>query len=280
VPALARKRRRSQLTDARLQDELHKLSRKLFHLQDDERRLLAKELYDTAAQSIAAVILDLDVIGGSAELLNAKARQMLFECVAMARECFQEIRTFYYLLHPPMLDELGLISAIRIYVEDFSRRSGIRVGLELPDSYPKLTPDLEITLFHAMREGLANAQGDSESPWATVRMRVSAKEVRMRVENEAAVSTLREKKTPLPMKMGVGLLSVRERVRHFGGQLTLHSYRRRTILDSMLPVPRSTKASAVLGPSSAPLTMKVDARTGILAFSAASPRIGAPKRAQ
>jgi signal transduction histidine kinase len=233
--------------EGRLRNALRRLSRKLFRLQDNERRHLARELHDTTAQNIAAMIMDLGVISGSKETLRAEARTALSDCISLARESLQEIRAFSHLLHPPMIDELGLLSAFRVYVEGFSRRSGMRVDLELPDPYTRLSDGLEVTLFHVVREGLTNAHRHSGSSWAKVRMRVDAMEIGMSVENETINGALRRKSSVPPMKMGVGLRSMHERVRHFGGKVVFHLERNRTILEAIFPLSRAAKRQAPKG---------------------------------
>ena len=206
----------------RAEARIQSLSTKLFHVQDDERRRLARELHDTTAQHVAAILMDLNVIGRQAEALDADARTSLSDCISLARQSLREIRTFSYLLHPPMLDELGLVSALRIFIEGFSQRSGMRVDFEPPESYNKLPTDLEITLFHVVQEGLTNAHRHSGSPWAKVRMSLNTGEIRITVENEATgeFSTKNDRQSA---KMGVGIRSLQERVQHFGGRSALHS---------------------------------------------------------
>jgi signal transduction histidine kinase len=244
-PTLGRKR--TQVTEGRLRNALRRLARKLFHLQDDERRRLARELHDTTAQTIAAMIMDLGVVSRSTERLSSEARTALSDCISLARESLQEIRTFSYLLHPPMIDELGLLSAFRVYVDGFSRRSGMRVDLELPDPYTRLSDDLEATLFHVVREGLTNAHRHSRSSWAKVRMSVNAMEVGMSVENETIGYSLLRKGPVPPANMGVGLRSMQERVWHFGGKLAFHSDQHGTVLEAIFPLSRAAKRQALKG---------------------------------
>lgn len=217
----------------RAERNIQDLSTKLFRLQDDERRHLAKELHDTTAQNLAAIVMDLGVLEHNVRVLDSEARGALLECVSLARQSLHEVRTFSYLLHPPMLDELGLVSALRIYVEGFSQRSGMRVDFVAPD-YLKLPADFEVTLFHVVQEGLANAHRHSGSAWAKVNITANADEVRISVENETTAA--------ITQKTGVGLLSMQERVQHLGGRLVFHSDEYRTLLEGVMPLPRSGKA--------------------------------------
>ena len=226
--------------DARIES----LSARLFHVQDDERRRLAKELHDTTGQHLAAILMDLNVINRQSERLGANSQRALSECISLARRSLTEIRTFSYLLHPPMLDELGLVSALRIFIEGFSERSGMRVNFEPPQSCYKLPSALEVTLFHVVQEGLTNAHRHSGSSWATVRLTLNPAEVRIAVENESTgeLFTLNPRQGA---KMGVGMRSIQERVEHFGGRSVLHSDTYRTTLEAVLPLSRaSAEASA------------------------------------
>ena len=219
------------------------LSSKLFHVQDDERRRLARELHDTTAQHIAAILMDLNVISRQAELLDAESRTSLSECISLARQSLYEVRTFSYLLHPPMLDELGLVSALRIYVEGFAERSGMHINFEPPASYNKLHTPLEVTLFHVVQEGLTNAHRHSGSTWATVRLIVNPTEVRVEVENETTAEPP-NKIARHTGKIGVGMRSLQERVEHFGGTSALHSDSYRTVLEAVLPLSEAAHATS------------------------------------
>jgi len=225
--------------DARIQS----LSTRLVHVQDDERRRLARELHDTTAQHIAAILMDLNVIRRRSEILDANSQRALSECISLARQSLTEIRTFSYLLHPPMLDELGLVSALRIFIEGFSERSGMRVNFEPPESYNKLPSALEVTLFHVVQEGLTNAHRHSGSAWATVRLTLNPAEVRIAVENETTggSSTLNARQNA---KMGVGMRSIQERVEHFGGRSVHDSDTYRTTLEAVLPLSRPPEVGA------------------------------------
>jgi two-component system, NarL family, sensor kinase len=213
----------------------------LLKLQDDERRDLARELHHTTAQNISALIMNLDMIEMSAGAIAPATRAALCESVALARQSLHEIRTFSYLLHPPMLDEFGLLQAIRIFVDDFSRRSGIQVDLEVPTSFVTIHKDLEVTLFRVLQEGLLNVYRHSNSRAARVEVELDATNIRMKVENQIGGSTapLSEgdsDKGEVPVTIGVGIAGMRERVGQFGGQLALSRQDDRAILDVTLPI--------------------------------------------
>lgn len=221
------------------EENVRSLSARLFQAQDEERRHLARELHDTTAQNVAAIIMDLGVISRSANALTAGANQALTESVALARQSLQEIRSFSYLIHPPMLEELGLIAALRIFIEGFSQRSGMYVRLDAPDSCPKLGTRLETTVFRVVQEALTNARRHSGSSTADVRLKVNPAELRLRVENETTGDLLWDRPEVQPAKLGVGMRSMHERVQYLGGHLSFHIGKNRTVLEAVLPLSKA-----------------------------------------
>jgi PAS domain S-box-containing protein len=236
------------IEEKRVEARIENLTTKLFHVQDDERRRLARDLHDTTAQHIAAILMDLNLINRHAETLNSDARIALTECISLARQSLYEVRTFSYLLHPPMLDELGLVSALRIFIEGFSERSGMKIDFEAPGAYNKLPTDLEVTIFQVVQEGLTNAYRHSGSPSAKVQMSCNPAQISISVENE----TTREFSTKgacQSAKMGVGLRSLQERVEHFGGRSTLHCNPYRTLLRAVFPLSQPAKSVSAYTPN-------------------------------
>lgn len=236
------KARLGQIIEQKQADEnVRSLSIRLFRAQDEERRQLARELHDTTAQNVAAILMDLGVVSRNANALPEAAHQALSESVALARQSLQEIRSFSYLIHPPMLEELGLIAALRIFIEGFSQRSGMRVRLEAPESCPKLAAGLQTTVFRVVQEGLTNARRHSGSSAADVRLKVGPAELRVSVENESTAESLWDHADVQPAKLGVGMRSMQERVQYLGGHLHFHVGKNRTVLEVILPLAKPTK---------------------------------------
>jgi signal transduction histidine kinase len=228
----------------RLDEAVRNLSTKLVQAQDDERRRLARALHDTTAQNVAAILMDLRVIENVDPALPSKAQHALSECISLARRSLTELRTLSYLLHPPMLDELGLVSALGIFVEGFSQRSGMHVRLDLPKACPKFPKELEITLFRVVQEGLTNARRHSDGTAADVSLRFEPNELRLRVENETTSELLPNQPPVNPAKLGVGMRSMRERVEQLGGHLTLDIGKNRTVLQASFPVAQNAHAAS------------------------------------
>jgi PAS domain S-box-containing protein len=236
------KARLGQIIEQKQADEnVRNLSTRLFRAQDEERRQLARELHDTTAQNVAAILMDLGVISRNANALTDASNQALSESLALARQSLQELRSFSYLIHPPMLEELGLIAALRIFIEGFSQRSSMRVHLEAPDSCPKLATWLETTVFRVVQEGLTNARRHSGSSTADVRLKVNSTELRLSVENETTGELLWDQPDVQPGKFGVGMRSMQERVQYLGGHLGFHIGKNRTVLEVALPLSKATR---------------------------------------
>src|SRR5208283_629673 len=131
----------------RMEEELRCFSGRLLHLQDDERRRIARGLHDSTGQNLVALATMLGQLRSTVRSTERNARRLISECKALADRCIREVRTLSYLLHPPMLEEAGLGDAIREYVMGFSKRSGIRVTLELSSHIGRMTRDVELALF-------------------------------------------------------------------------------------------------------------------------------------
>ncbi|MBZ5596011.1 MAG: PAS domain S-box protein [Acidobacteriia bacterium] len=207
----------------RAEEALRQLSGRLLQLQDEERRRLARELHDGTAQTIAALGMNLDVVREAAAALDAPARRTLDESVALADQCIRELRTLSYILHPPMLDDRGLASALGGYVEGFAARSGIAVKLDLPPNLGRLPREVELMLFRIVQESLTNIHRHSGSRTATIRMARYPHDVVMEVRDQGnGIGTL-ERDGEQGARVGVGIAGMRERVRQIGGRLKIRS---------------------------------------------------------
>lgn len=214
------------------------LSGRLLQLQDEERRRIARELHDTTAQALAALALNLDMLSGAAPRLNVKARGLLEDARAVADQCAREIKTLSYLLHPPLLDELGLVGAIRDYADGFAARSRIRIGLDLPPDLGRLPKDAELALFRTLQESLANIHRHAHSPSAFIRLVRDAREVRLSIQDRGHGMRLTSKAGSADGALGllgVGILGMRERMRQLGGRLEIDSDRTGTTVTAILP---------------------------------------------
>ena len=222
----------------RAEEALRELSARLLRLQDKERRRIARELHDTTAQSLAALAMNLSVVKGAASDLNPRARACLSESLELAEECSREIRTLSYLLHPPLLEEVGLGSALRWFVDGYTQRTGIHVDLEMPPKLPRLPEDVELALYRVVQEGLTNIHLHSESRKAHVGLKCRPDEVLLTVADEGRglPAGLVEKGGRRGARLGVGIPGMRERIRQLGGQLEIVSGSNGTTLMVTVPL--------------------------------------------
>ncbi len=222
----------------RAEEQLAALSRRLLRVQDEERRRLARELHDSTAQSIAAMCMNLGVLGEFEHLLDPTARKALSECLEIGEQCIRELRTFSYLLHPPVLDDVGLSSALKWYVEGFVQRSRIEVGLDIAPDLGRLTRELELTLFRVVQESLTNIHRHSGSRSAVIRILRSPGEVLLQVRDYGrGMPGSLDNGNGSGAYAGVGIAGMRERARQVGGKLRIHSRPGGTDVEMRVPIP-------------------------------------------
>jgi signal transduction histidine kinase len=225
----------------RCQERLREITGRLMTLQDDERRRLARELHDTTGQNLSAIVINIELLGRE-QSLSPAVRAKLDECADLARGSLQEVRTFSYVLHPPMLEELGVFSALRLFIEGFSERSGILVDLDLPERSVRMPRDLETTIYRVVQESLSNVRKHSHSTTAKVRISLDPGAIAITVEDHGA-GLPRPMKGASPSKIGVGIGSMQERVKLCGGRFQLHSRPTGTQLEVSLPLPQAARAA-------------------------------------
>jgi signal transduction histidine kinase len=220
--------------------QLRKLSSDLMHSQDEERRRIARELHDSFGQNLAALKINLDTLSGMdpAGLSGQKYAALLSDCVGIVQNCIVETRTLSHLLHPPLLDEAGFLSAARWYVEGFATRSGIQAHLELPSDLPRLPPALELALFRALQESLTNVHRYSDSSRVDIQVQLDAEKVSLQVRDYGrgipaeVMQMFQEKGTGV----GVGLTAMRARMNEAGGKLAISSDTNGTTVHATIPI--------------------------------------------
>jgi signal transduction histidine kinase len=215
---------------------LRELSARLMQLQDDERRRIARELHDSVGQMLAALGMNLATVGTELERLT-KIANTVHDSAALVQELSQEVRTISHLLHPPLLDEAGLASALRWYVEGFAQRSKIKVDLEVPVDFERLARESETAIFRTVQECLTNIHRHSESPTARIRIFASDDHVFVEVEDRGkGIPPEKQLEMASTGTPGVGIRGMRERFRQLGGSLEIHSNGKGTVIAARLPV--------------------------------------------
>jgi signal transduction histidine kinase len=224
--------------------DLRELTARLMQSQDDERRRIARELHDSIGQTLAALTMNLTTVGADVERLS-QTLKIITDSLALAQEMNKEVRTVSYLLHPPLLDESGLISALRWYVDGFAERSKVRVDLEVPEDFGRLSREIETAVFRTVQECLTNIHRHSGSAVATIRLSRSADEIRWAVEDKGTgMPTEKLEEVASAGSPGVGIRGMRERLRQLGGSLEIQSNGNGTMVEAWLPVRVSTEAVA------------------------------------
>jgi two-component system NarL family sensor kinase len=235
--------------------QLRRVYERTLHLEEEARRRIASELYNSTSQELAALRINLGVIRKSSVSLGTKAERALADCLILSDKCCREIRTLSHLLHPPMLDEFGLISALRDYAGGYRKATGIRLRLTV-DQYmqeERLPKKLEATLFRIVQEALANVRLHSGSRTALIELRLDApsRKVVLHIADHghglpSEVIQALEKGEPNASPLGIGLCGMHERVTQLGGNFQVQTGRTGTALTVSLPARRSVRGSAVV----------------------------------
>jgi PAS domain S-box-containing protein len=226
----------------RAEEALRNLHRRLLQFQDEERRRIARDLHDTTAQNLAALVMNLGAVARSVDHLSPRARDAFSESLALARQASREIRTLSYLLHPPMLDEFGLAATLRGYVEGFGKRSGIHVDLDMSPQIGRLSRESEITVYRIVQESLANIYQHSGSKSAQIRIDLNANAVKVEIKDRGrgmAVRAVKKMEKGDAASPGVGIPGMRERVMQLGGELTIQTGKGGTTVTAVLPLDES-----------------------------------------
>ncbi len=221
----------------RAEESVRLLSGQLLHLQDQERRRIARELHDSSGQLLAALGLNLSLVDSENCNMAPRAAKAIQESLGLVQELSRELRTISHLLHPPLLDEVGLASGLRSYLDGFTERSKIRVDLELPDDLGRLPQDLETAIFRIVQECLTNIHRHSGSQVARIRIGRSDGQVSLEVEDRGkGIPPEKREAMDSGGMPGVGIRGMRERLRHLDGTLEIKSNGRGTVVLARLPV--------------------------------------------
>ncbi|PYV83525.1 MAG: hypothetical protein DMG93_08335 [Acidobacteria bacterium] len=226
-------------------EALRKLSSRLMHVQDEERRRIARELHDSLGQYLAAAKINLEVLSAGKNNGNGH----LHEAQHLIDRAISDIRTLSHLLHPPLLEEAGFGSAARWFVEGFGRRSGIAARLRMPAKLDRLPSELETTLFRILQEALTNVHRHSGSRDVEVRLTVYRSVVTLAIDDngKGIPRDVLERFGKSGVNLGVGLAGMRERVKELGGRLEIESDKSGTRLRAIIPIPTEQQGKSPSG---------------------------------
>jgi signal transduction histidine kinase len=238
---LRRKTYQLELLNAELRD----LSTKLIATQDGERRRIARELHDGLGQDLAAAKMVLEGIPQNGHAVLPKA-EAVAEASMLIGRAIQQVRSMSHLLHPPLLDEIGLQSALQWFVEGFTKRSGIETSIEVePQEFPRLAPEFETAIFRIVQEALTNVYRHSGARKASVTLSLRGSLVSSSVcdDGKGISSSVQEFH---PGSIGVGISGMKRRVKELGGELRLRNAEPGTIVEVAVPAD-SVPAQALAG---------------------------------
>ena len=225
------------------EQKLRELSQHLLRTQDEERRRIGRDLHDSLGQYLGVLKMKLDGLTflGDSDLAARDAAS----CAQLVDQCIKEVRTISYLLYPPMLEEMGLRSAIVWYLEGFTKRSGIKTSLEISPDLQRLSADAELSMFRVLQESLTNVHRHSGSATA---------DVKLFMNDQIVVMEVRDQGNGLPPDsdesgpdwlgaLGVGLRGMRERMKQVNGSLEVISTRQGTTVRATVPLSSTATTS-------------------------------------
>jgi PAS domain S-box-containing protein len=220
---------------------LREFSRRLLQAQDEERRHIARELHDSAGQTLTVLGISLAQLvqktGRKAPELASDA-EMIQETV---QQLHREIRTTSYLLHPPLLDETGLFSALNWYVQGLAQRSGLAINLDIPEEFGRLPREMELVIFRLVQEALTNIHRHSGSKTASIRIVRQANHITIEIRDQGKGMAPERVAEIQSGSSGMGIRGMRERLRQYDGNLSIESGSSGTRLFVTIPIPKSVE---------------------------------------
>jgi PAS domain S-box-containing protein len=216
--------------------DLRDLSGRLMEAQDVERRHIARELHDSAGQTLTALGMQLARISADAKKNPAQLAKDIQDAEELVQHLSQEIRTTSYLLHPPLLDETGISSALSWYVQGLAERGSLAIDLKIPDNLGRLPSEMELLLFRLVQECLTNIHRHSGSKTARIRIEREGNNIHLEVEDKGRGMSPERLAEIQSQGTGVGIRGMRERVRHFRGDLVIESNGSGTKVYATLPL--------------------------------------------
>jgi signal transduction histidine kinase len=226
-----------------LNHELRHLSSSLIAAQDQERRRIARDLHDGLGQELSGAKMMVDCL----QLQNQSAEwkeRAASEASALIDQAIQQVRSLSHLLHPPMLDEVGLQSSLQWYLDGLTKRSGLVTSLDLqPEDFPRLGRELETAIFRIVQEALTNVFRHAEARTASISLTIKERQILLMVSDDGkgipdSVSEFE------PDKIGIGIAGMRQRVKEFGGELRLRKGNPGTHLEVVIPTKSRAPGSA------------------------------------
>jgi two-component system NarL family sensor kinase len=228
----------SDLNQTSLEAAFRELSSQVITLQDQERRRIARDLHDSLGQMVALLKMNLDRISMRATL-DPEPAVLLTESITLVQRMSTEVRTICYLLHPPLLEELGLVGALKGLADGFAQRSGIKVSLQVDEKFARLPSEVEISIYRIIQESLTNIHRHSGSSTAKICVQQCSGYVQIEIEDSGRGMPLKK-----DSHFGVGLRGMWERATQLCGTLEINSNGKGTTVVARLPVSSEANIAA------------------------------------
>ena len=234
VSVFAELHRRAQQLET-LNAQLRRLSSRLIAAQDEERRRIGRNLHDSLGQELVAAKMSIDAVVLQDQAINLTTRAAATEASAMIDKAIQQVRSVSHLLHPPLLDEVGLLSALRWLLEGLTKRSGIETFLDVqPPEFPRLAPELETAIFRIVQEALNNVlrHSGAKKGWVSIERQNRQLVITVRDDGKGISERVAELQS---RSIGVGIGSIGQRAKEFGGLLRLENTNPGTRVEVTIP---------------------------------------------
>jgi len=220
----------------RAEGDLRNLSAKVLRIQDEERRRFARDLHDGVGQILTGALIAVSQASSSSEPLPIACQSGLRDVEDLLQQAVREVRTVSHLLHPPLLDESGLFSAVRWYAEGFSKRSGLKLRLEFDERADRFDQDVETGLFRILQEALTNVHRHSQAE--AVQIKITAREGRLMlsIKDDGKGMPAEALAMTANGSQGVGLSSMRERSALLGGTFNVETNGSGTLIVVSVPI--------------------------------------------
>jgi two-component system NarL family sensor kinase len=225
-------------------DAQQQLTNLLMRTQDDARRRIARDLHDVTVQDLAAIRADLTRIELASQSMGAGIRETFDESLALCDQVIKDLRTLSYLLHPPLLDEAGLVPALQWFVRGFIQRSGVQVELLVMEDIGRLGSDIETALFRVVQECLTNIHRHSGSKSAVIWVTKEDGTVRIQIADEGrGFAWPSDPDHDTTLSMGVGIMGMRQRLKQLGGELEIESNAHGTTVNAKIKISEGQDAA-------------------------------------
>ena len=216
----------------RAESDLRELSQRTLQLQDEERRRIARELHDSVGQRLSAIAMTVSALR---DRIAREFHAAVEDLLRQVDGCVKDVRTISHLLHPPLLDEMGLSSAVRWYIDEFSQRSQIKVNLEMPPEISRMKWEVETAIFRIIQESLTNIHRHSGARNARISLEDDGKTVRMTISDDGRGIAPDRWERIASGQTGVGMTGMRERVKQLHGTFHIQPHGRGTTVQVEIP---------------------------------------------